>query len=147
MNTSEINWNVVEGVAKLYFPDEYGTLTHKELVYLENRISNEQNIVPDIDRGGVNNDGMDPLMVVSIIFQMLAMLQVWYYNARKAKKETNWRDFHAFQENNMKIQQDIEEDIAKGVKRILKKDFDSIKNKMEELEKLLKNLEKNASNN
>lgn len=147
MNTSEINWNVVEEVAKSFFPDEYGTLTRNELEYLEEKISNGQNVVPDIDRGGVNNDGINPLMVVSIILQMLAMLQVWYYNEKKAQKETNWRDFHTYQEDKMKILQDIEEDIAKGVKRILEKEFESIKNKIEVLEKLLKNQGTNTSNN
>ena len=128
---SDINWIVIEGVAKSVFPIECKMVTDIQLKNMENRISDGlPPVVPDRIEGGVHSEFVGAMQIVGNILQIIAIIQA-YYIYKQQKQRIDYQGFLDDLKNEAEAIHFYTKELNEEIKRTIEKEFDSIISKID----------------
>lgn len=129
---SDINWIVIEGVAKSVFPTECKMVTDIQLKNMENRISEGLSpVVPDRIPGGVHSEFVGAMQIVGNILQIIAIIQAYYIYKQQQKQRIDCQGFLDNLKNEAEAIHFYTKELNEEIKRTIEKEFDSIISKID----------------
>lgn len=139
MNMNYVNWEVVEKISKQIFPDEYKTVTRKQLESIENKISN---CLPPITQGaevgGMHSVFGGTMENIGSIITAISIIVTWYtwkYPKHSDEGKNDYQGFLEYLKENPEVSQYFTDIVNREVKRIIEKEFAPILNILEEMHK------------
>lgn len=139
MKMTNVNWDVVETISKQIFPDEYKTVTRKQLESIENKISNGlPPIAQSTEVGGMHSVFGGAMENMGSIITAISIIVTWYTWKHPKHSNEGKNDYHGFLDylkENPETSQYFTEIVNREVKRNIEKEFAPILNILEEMYK------------
>lgn len=137
MNMNYVNWEVVEKISKQFFPDEYKTVTRKQLESIEGKISNGlAPIAQGTEVGGMHSGFGGAMENMGSIITAISIIVTWYTWKHPKHSNEGKNDYHGFLDylkENPEVSQYFTDIVNRKVKRIIEKEFVPILNMLEEM--------------